>query len=134
MEIFKAIRTLINISLLFTVGLVHSQDQTPITNTCAYKLSFVSELDPIEINRMHNWTIHIETLTGIPVEGAAITLEGGMPEHDHGLPTSPRMTAELGSGDYRIEGIRFHMSGVWEITATIIIDDIHNLCVIPLEL
>ena len=68
------------------------------------------------------------------MEGAAITLEGGMPEHDHGLPTSPRMTAELGSGDYRIEGIRFHMSGVWEITATIIIDDTHNLCVIPLEL
>ena len=134
MEIFKVIRTLIIISLLFTVELVHSQGQMQTINTCAFKLSFVSELDPIEINRMHSWIIHIETLTGIPVEGAVITLEGGMPEHDHGLPTSPRMTEELGSGDYRIEGIRFHMSGVWEIAATITINDIQNLCVIPLEL
>lgn len=134
MEIIKAVRSLITFSLFFTIELVHSQDQPPILNACDYKLSFVSELEPIEINRMHSWIVHIETLTGIPVEGVAITLEGGMPEHDHGLPTTPRMTEELGSGDYRIEGIRFHMSGFWEITATITSGDTRNLCIIPLEL
>ena len=57
-----------------------------------YRLSFESELDPIEINRMHRWTLHLETATGDPVDDAALVVTGGMPAHDHGLPTSPRVS------------------------------------------
>jgi hypothetical protein len=45
-----------------------------------------------------------------------------MPEHDHGLPTKPRITEELGGGDYRLEGMRFHMSGYWEVVVSIVTD------------
>ena len=38
-----------------------------------------------------------------------------MPQHGHGLPTSPPVTAHLGGGKYRIEGLKFTMSGWWEL-------------------
>ncbi len=42
-----------------------------------------------------------------------------MPEHDHGLPTRPRVTRELGAGDYLVEGMKFHMHGAWQVTFAI---------------
>ena len=86
-----------------------------------YRVSFMSSIEPIEINRIHEWVLHIETVDGEPVEQATLNILGGMPEHDHGLPTSPRVTAELGNGDYRLQGLRFHMTGDWLIE--IAIDD-----------
>ena len=83
-----------------------------------YTVHYESSLDPIEINRMHSWTL-VVTRAGEPLEGAAIEVSGGMPEHDHGLPTRPRITAELGNGRYRLDGIRFHMTGNWEVVLDI---------------
>lgn len=89
---------------------------------------------PIEINRMHSWVLHIETQDGRPVIGATIDVDGGMPAHDHGLPTKPRVTRELGNGDYRLDGLRFHMRGYWEIVVTITADAEESVVVIPLDL
>jgi len=36
-----------------------------------------------------------------------------MPEHNHGLPTAPQVTAGLGEGRYRLEGVKFSMPGRW---------------------
>lgn len=83
-----------------------------------FTVSFESSLDPIEINRMHSWTLFL-TRDGAPVEGAELIVAGGMPEHDHGMPTRPRVTAELGAGRYLLEGMRFHMNGYWEVTIEI---------------
>ena len=88
----------------------------------------------IEINKMHSWILHIETEDGIAVEGADIEVDGGMPEHDHGLPTHPRVTEDLGGGDYRLDGLRFHMTGYWEIELTIQTDDGMREVTIPLRL
>ncbi len=33
----------------------------------------------------------------------------------HGLPTQPRVTQELGEGRYLVEGMKFSMTGWWEI-------------------
>jgi hypothetical protein len=49
------------------------------------------------------------------VDGARIAVDGGMPQHGHGLPTQPRVTAELGEGAYQIDGVRFNMGGWWEL-------------------
>ena len=87
-----------------------------------------------EINRMHNWILHIENEDGLEIENAIVDVEGGMPEHDHGLPTKPRVTEELGAGDYRLEGMRFHMSGYWEIVVTITTDSGTSKVTIPLQL
>jgi hypothetical protein len=49
------------------------------------------------------------------VEGATIAVDGGMPQHRHGMPTAPQVTEYLGEGRYRVEGLKFSMSGWWEL-------------------
>lgn len=78
-----------------------------------YTVSYASQLVPIRINQIHSWRLHIETPDGKPVEGAQITVDGDMPQHGHGLPTRPRVTRDLGNGDYQVEGLKFHMPGWW---------------------
>jgi len=89
---------------------------------------------PPEINRMHTWILYVESESGDPIEGADIEVEGGMPAHDHGLPTRPRVVEDLGDGYYRLDGIRFHMGGYWEIVVTIQSDASNDTVVIPLTL
>ncbi len=99
-----------------------------------YIVTFTSDLEPLQINRMHSWVLHVRDESGKPVEGASIEVEGGMPEHDHGLPTRPRVTASLGNGDYKIDGMRFHMNGQWEIFVHITTDSGTSTVVVPLTL
>lgn len=80
-----------------------------------FRVAFRSELAPIPINQIHNWTVHVETAAGEPLEGATLKVSGAMPAHRHGLPTEPKVTADLGGGDYRVEGMKFQMRGDWEI-------------------
>jgi hypothetical protein len=71
------------------------------------------------INVVHEWILHIETADGAPVEGASVSVDGDMPAHGHGMPTQPQVTADLGGGDYRVEGMSFQMGGYWIIDVTI---------------
>lgn len=99
-----------------------------------FKVRFESTLNPIVINQIHAWELFVATAGGRPVEAAEVTITGGMPVHDHGLPTVPRVTKELGDGNYRIEGLRFHMRGDWEITITIHASGKIDVVTIPLRL
>ncbi len=84
-----------------------------------FKGSITSSLNPVVINEMHNWTLHLTTTDGQPVEQATMTITGAMPAHAHGMPTNPQMTRNLGGGDYLIEGVQFQMGGYWEVKFTI---------------
>jgi len=86
---------------------------TRLSGHKVFKVSFTSKLDPIVINRMHEWQLKVETPDGQPVSGAEITIDGGMPQHGHGLPTEPAVTRELGEGLYLVGGLRFSMPGWW---------------------
>ncbi len=66
-------------------------------------------------NELQDWVLTLKTAAGKPVENAAVDVSGGMPQHAHGLPTSPRMTEYLGDGRYRISGVKFSMSGWWQL-------------------
>ncbi len=89
---------------------------------------------PVEINRMHSWVLHVATAEGEPVTGAQIEVDGGMPAHNHGLPTRPRITREIGDGDYQLDGVRFHLGGYWEIVVSVTTDAGTETIVIPLTL
>jgi len=80
-----------------------------------YRVSYASRRAPIPLNQIHTWTIHIETAGGSPIEHAAVSVDGKMPQHFHGLPTRPQVTKELGHGDYLVEGLKFHMPGWWVV-------------------
>lgn len=85
----------------------------------AYVTSIVPGVDPVPVGTMHGWTVEVTTAAGKPVDGAALAIDGGMPQHGHGLPTKPRVTKELGQGRYRVEGMKFNMPGWWEIEVEI---------------
>ena len=117
-----------------TTELAAADDNPYLSEQGIFSVSFESELAPIGINRIHSWILHIETADSTPVEAAEIVVDGGMPAHAHGLPTQPRVVADLGNGDYRLEGLRFHMPGLWEIAITIDVDGTRDRVVIALEL
>ena len=105
-----------------------------LTRSGYYKVSYTSELTPVPINKIHHWIFHIENAAGEPVNNATVSITGGMPEHNHGLPTSPRMTDALDDGNYMLEGVRFHMRGFWELTVTVEAGGRRDTVVIPLTI
>jgi hypothetical protein len=80
-----------------------------------YRATIRPEGDSIPKGRLQRWILHLETSTGALVDSAAITVDGGMPQHGHGLPTKPRVTRALGEGDHLVEGMKFNMGGWWVV-------------------
>lgn len=78
-----------------------------------YRVTIAPQIDPVPLNQLHAWTLHVEALDSTAVAGASVVVDGGMPEHGHGLPTKPLVTADLGGGDYLVEGMKFQMPGWW---------------------
>lgn len=79
---------------------------------------FVLTLVPpaaVPVQEIHSWHVKIATTSGQPVTKALVYMNGGMPEHAHGLPTRPAVTREVAEGTYLIEGVKFSMTGWWEI-------------------
>jgi hypothetical protein len=110
------------LAALLLAGSVEAEDAVGSTWVSAqgeFVLRIESTLQPIEINRMHRWLLDIRTADGLPVEDAEIEVSGGMPAHDHGLPTRPRITGRAADGRYVLGGVRFHMRGTWEIEVLI---------------
>ncbi|MDQ3704953.1 MAG: FixH family protein [Chloroflexota bacterium] len=84
-----------------------------------YRSTVAPSLEPIAINQLHTWRLHVETADGQPVDDASITIHGDMPGHGHGLPTEPTVTQKLGNGDYLVEGMKFQMAGWWYVDVDI---------------
>ena len=84
-----------------------------------YLVALQPPATPPALNRIHSWTIQLKTPDGAPVQHARIDVDGGMPQHGHGLPTQPRVTQEIGDGRYLMEGMKFSMTGWWEIKLAI---------------
>ncbi len=74
---------------------------------------------PPAVNQMHSWQIKLSSPSGAPIRHAHISVDGGMPQHGHGLPTRPQVTQELSDGTYLLEGMKFSMTGWWEIKLAI---------------
>jgi len=86
-----------------------------------FRISYTSNETAVPLNQIHSWTLHLETADGKPVENAELSVGGGMPQHGHGLPTSPQVT-EIHGGDYLVEGMKFQMLGWWEVRFNISVD------------
>jgi len=74
---------------------------------------------PAAINQIHSWQVRLTTPAGLPVAHAHFAIDGGMPQHGHGLPTRPQVTTELADGTYLLEGVKFSMTGWWELKLAI---------------
>ena len=99
-----------------------------------YQVSYTSKLEPIVINNLHTWVIHIKDANGKDVPDADVEVIGGMPEHNHGLPTQPQITKNIGDGCYLLEGMKFHMMGWWTVTVSITSNNISDSVTFNLKL
>jgi hypothetical protein len=84
-----------------------------------YVVQIEPPVAPLAINQMHAWQIKLSSPNGAPVRNARIEVDGGMPQHGHGLPTRPQVTREVAAGTYLMEGMKFSMTGWWEIKLAI---------------
>ena len=133
----KALRNIFVIVLMCTAStFVQGAEEPGVWKSRAdhFQVSYTSELEPLVINRIHNWVLHIADANGEPVSGASISVQGGMPVHDHGLPTAPRVTSEPEPGTYLLEGLRFHMRGAWELEFTIQAGETRDIVIVAVEL
>ena len=74
---------------------------------------------PLRPRQMFSIRVTVHDADGRAIDEAQISIDGGMPQHGHGLPTRPRVTRSLGEGVYEIEGVRFNMGGWWEFRVAI---------------
>ena len=104
--------------LALSTGLSLANEADLTGSSRGISLEIFSHLSPIEINTIHSWEVVLADEDGA-VSGATLDIVGGMPEHNHGMPTQPQITEELAPGRYLLEGVRFHMPGLWRLTASI---------------
>ncbi|WP_342117784.1 FixH family protein [Pseudoduganella sp. OTU4001] len=95
------------------VDLDLSRERATVDHRYAVKVRPMGE--PIALGKLHSWEVSVRQPSGQPVTGARFAVDGGMPQHHHGLPTQPQVTRELGDGRYLLEGVKFSMSGWWEL-------------------
>ena len=74
---------------------------------------------PLRTRQMQTVRLIVRDAEGRAIDEAQISIEGGMPQHGHGLPTRPRVTRSAGDGNYEIEGVRFNMGGWWQFKVAI---------------
>lgn len=67
---------------------------------------------------LHEWIVRVERTDGEPARLHHVQFDGGMPAHGHGFVTTPRVTRDLGGGEFLVEGVKFHMAGDWELRVT----------------
>ena len=67
------------------------------------------------IDQIQTWQLRLTARDGTPVSQARILFSGGMPQHGHGFPTQPRVTREISPGVYALGGVKFSMSGWWDM-------------------
>jgi hypothetical protein len=112
-------KLLLSLSALFAVTTANAADPAlaDLTGTTAkgLQIEIYSELSPLQINQIHSWHVRLLDSEGNALLVDDLEVNGGMLEHDHGLPTQPQVTALLENGDYLLEGVRFHMQGLWQL-------------------
>ena len=89
--------------------------RTRVSESGAYRATIQPQGDSIPQGKLQSWTLRLETTaSGAPVDAATVGVDGGMPQHGHGLPTKPR-ARRVGEGEYLVEGLKFNMGGWWVV-------------------
>ena len=94
---------------------VQPESFTGLTKNGKYRVRLRPRSRPIMISVFQDWIIHVENVDGTLFIPLQLSLMGGMPGHGHGFASSPKATRYLESGDFLVEGVRFHMTGLWNL-------------------
>lgn len=64
----------------------------PRTSAQGTFLATIETDETLKPRKMYTLQLAVRDREGKPLRNAAITVDGGMPQHGHGLPTRPRVT------------------------------------------
>ena len=96
-----------------------AQEAAAVSVAKRFTVALEAAEKPTPINVMHSRVVRITRSDGQAVEDATIRIDGGMKARGRDLPTAPQVTRYLGQGRYLIEGLKFNMSGKWELSLSI---------------
>jgi hypothetical protein len=92
------------------------QRRSGATENDTYFVEVVPEPNPIPFQELFELRIRVfeGEAAETPVEEVGLDqVRARMPAHDHGMKTSPSIS-EKGPGEFRVQGMRFHMRGEGE--------------------
>lgn len=92
---------------------------TVATRYGTLQASYDTDFLEVPLNGVHSWRLSLQDKRGQPVTGADIDLTADMPEHLHGMTTTPLVQETETPGFYLVRGMNFHMPGYWEVTLDI---------------
>lgn len=70
-----------------------------------------------ELNKMTVVTVKLvpKDPAVVPPTPTDLTFDARMPEHNHGMVVKPKVTT-VAPGEFKIEGVKLHMAGKWELS------------------
>lgn len=86
------------------------------SNDGTYFVSYLPQPYPIPLNEMFELTVWVaapKEKTKVPGD-IQLQVDAAMPEHDHGMNTKPKVTANA-DGSFKVSGMLLHMPGHWEL-------------------
>ena len=98
----------------YRIDKVQRQQRVQVSEHKHFRISYQTNPDPIPLNKHFRMTFLVQDLAGKPLDGLALKVDAGMPEHNHGMSVKPELKA-LGKGRYEVRGLLYHMPGYWEV-------------------
>lgn len=92
-----------------------ASESTEVVSEFGWRAQSVEGYVGLPINQIHSWNLQITDAAGNPTDCFPQQVRGGMPAHRHGLPTQPQWHQEREVGNYRIDGLKFQMPGLWQV-------------------
>lgn len=83
-----------------------------------YTIVYVTAPDPVAVRAHFVVDFAVCPRGGAPA-AQSVRIDAAMPEHGHGMNYRPGVTATA-SGQYRAEGMLFHMPGRWDIAFDVV--------------
>lgn len=93
------------------------------------------QLPGIPLNKMVSLACQIQGIDGgeVPADLVVTAFDATMPQHSHGMVVVPKLTAQE-AGKWRIDGVKLHMIGNWEISIVTQFDGKPHRYTIPYKL
>ena len=86
-----------------------------VTAQKLYHVAWSSQPEVLPFNEPFTLSVRVMDATSHALlPEATITLDATMPDHGHGMNTTPRVTPNQ-DGTFRVEGMLFHMRGSWQL-------------------
>jgi hypothetical protein len=88
------------------------------TGDAGYQFALMDALPSPPDKGNNTWTVEVRDPNGDPVVDLDLAVKPFMPDHGHGSPTTPVITA-TGDGVFSVDPVYMFMPGLWEMTLSV---------------